>query len=189
MRAVKAQSEERRGYANEDGELQEQARRNLRPQAHDKRDRTPDYQQPADQLAPPDAAIFHECPQNFGEGATRLTRDFGDGYRNIFRGGCDFVEIADAFLDVLFDDMDGMLDESGRRLLRDRFNWLGCWRLRFGFEARRDRVAANRSAQPRSFLFDKTHYQFVRLGVEPALIQKSIELACDHRQIGRPPCA
>src|SRR5262245_52567337 len=130
MRAVKAQPEKRRGYADEDGELQERPRRNLRPQADDKRDRTPDDQQPADQLAPPDAALFHERLQHFGERATRLTRDFGDGYRNIVRGGGDFVEISDAFLDVLSDDMEDMLGESGRRLLRDRFAGLAHWRAR-----------------------------------------------------------
>src|SRR5262245_42322924 len=170
MRAVKAQPEKRRGYADEDGELQERPRRNLRPQADDKRNRTPDNQQPADQFAPPDAALFHEGLQHFGERATRLTRDFGDAYRNIVRGGGDFVEFADAFLDVLFDDEDVLLDESGRllrdrfnrgrlwrqglgfdesgrRLLRGRFNRDWPWRQGFGFEARRDRISANGSKQ------------------------------------------
>jgi hypothetical protein len=118
-----------------------------------------------------------------------LTLDFGDSYRNIDRGGGDFVEFPDAFPDVLFNDRDDMLDESGRRLLRGRFNRGRLWRRGFGFEARRNHIAASGSDQPRSFLLDKTHYQFVRLGVELALIQKSIELARDHRQIGRPPCA
>jgi hypothetical protein len=189
MRAVKAQPEERRGYAYEDRELQERPPRNLRPQADDKRDRTSDDQQPADQLAPPDAALFHECLKHFGERATRLTLDFGDGYRNIGRGGGDFVEIADSFLDALFNDRGDMLDDSGRRLLRGRFNRGQLWRWGFGFEARRNHIAASGSDQTCSFLLDKTHYQLVRLGVELALIQKSIELARDHRQIGRPPCA
>src|SRR5262245_11547101 len=189
MRAIKAQPEERRGYADEDGELHERPRRNLRPQADDKRDRTSYDQQPADQLAPPDAALLHERPQHFGEGATRLTPDFGDGHRNIVRGGGDFVEIADALLDFLFSGKDDMLDESGRRLLRGRFNRGRLWRQGFGFEARRDHIAANGGDQPLSFLLDKTHYQFVRLGVELALIQKSIELARDLRQIVHPPCA
>src|SRR5262245_1246566 len=67
MGAVKAEAEESRGYADEDGEFQERTRRNLRPQADDERDRTPDDQQPTDQLAPPDAALFHEGFQHFGE--------------------------------------------------------------------------------------------------------------------------
>src|SRR5262245_601894 len=67
MGAVKAEAEERRGYADEDGEFQERPRRDLRPEADDERDRTPDDQQPADQLAPPDAALFHEGFQHFGE--------------------------------------------------------------------------------------------------------------------------
>src|SRR5512145_552523 len=59
MLAVETMPEERSGYADEYGEFQERPLRDLRPQADDECDRTSDDQQPTDQLAPPDAALFH----------------------------------------------------------------------------------------------------------------------------------